>query len=202
MKCFNAIPPLLLSLFVVACDQPEPTTYTIPKEERGAPLPAQMPATDPQKMEILPGMSEAAEEAPELSYTVPEGWEEFPPQSIRKANFRVSDESGSAEIAVTVFPGDVGGMLANINRWRGQIGLPPITEDRIGDLTSPIVISKHRGTLVTLNGSEQSVFGGILPFHGSTWFFKMQGSTGTVTAQSAAMESFLGSVSIEDHHHH
>ena len=34
--------------------------------------------------------------------------------------------NSKAEIAVTVFPGNVGGLTANVNRWRGQIGLAPL----------------------------------------------------------------------------
>lgn len=152
-------------------------------------------------MQVLPGMEQAAQTAPELTYTVPESWEEFPAQSVRKANFRVSDDSGKAEITVTVFPGDVGGLLANINRWRGQIGLDATDEDGSKDLTRQISISKHGSTLVNLQGPEQSILGGILSFHGSTWFFKMQGATGTVASQAEAMEAFLASVQIEDSHH-
>lgn len=33
---------------------------------------------------------------------------------------------GPVEVSVTRFPGRVGGELANINRWRGQLGLTPI----------------------------------------------------------------------------
>ena len=152
-------------------------------------------------MQVLPGMAKAAQAAPEFSYTVPEGWEEFPPQSVRKANFRVAGERGNAEITVTVFPGDVGGNLANINRWRGQIGLEAIDADGMREVARPTTISNHRALLVELQGPEQSILGGILGFHGSTWFFKMQGTTGTVTEQSDAMESFLASVQIEDAHH-
>jgi hypothetical protein len=152
-------------------------------------------------MQVLPGMAEAAEAAPELSYSVPESWEEFPAQSVRKANFRISDESGSAEITVTVFPGDVGGQLANINRWRSQIGLDAIQADGMEAITRPITISGHSSTLVDLQGAEQSILGGILSFHGSTWFFKMQGAKGTVAAQAGQMEDFLASVKIEDNHH-
>jgi len=193
-------------LFLTACDKPEPVTYTIPKEERTAVVLNQAPQpqaeADSSKMQVLPGMAEAAQAAPEFTYSVPEGWEEFPPQSVRKANFRVSDESGSAEIAVTVFPGDVGGKLANINRWRGQIGLDPIDLQGMRQVVRPVVISKHSGMLVSLPGPEQSILGGILDFHGSTWFFKMQGAKGTVTAQEEAMGAFLSSIQIEDHHHH
>ncbi|MFP4157825.1 MAG: hypothetical protein ACLFU4_09440 [Opitutales bacterium] len=199
---------VLIGLFALsACDRPEPTTYTVPKEERSAtadPPVAAAPtaeAAPSSGMQVLPGMAEAAAAAPELRYEVPTEWEEFPPQSIRKANFRVEDASGRAEIAVTTFPGDVGGLLANVNRWRGQIELDPIQEDALDALTQPTVISNHRGTLVSLQGPNESILGGILRFHGNTWFFKMQGATGTVNAQADAMDRFLASVAIEDPHH-
>jgi len=199
------IPALVCAGLLAGCEKPEPTTYTIPKEVRGSGTmsgeAAPTPAPAPQRMEVLPGMKEAAQAAPELTYTVPEGWEEFPPQSVRKANFRVSDASGQAEIAVTVFPGDVGGTLANVNRWRGQVGLDPLTEEGLNTVTREIVISAHGGLLVDLPGPEQSILGGILRFHGDTWFFKMQGPKATVAAQASAMETFLGSVQIEDQHH-
>ncbi|MFO8027541.1 MAG: hypothetical protein R6U56_07745 [Opitutales bacterium] len=209
---------LVMLLWFSGCDRAEPVTYTIPKEDRsastsgdvpqGAPAasdpgqpPQAAPAAGNSEMRVLPGMEEAAQAAPEFTYSVPEAWEEFAPQSVRKANFRVSDERGSAEIAVTVFPGDVGGTLANVNRWRGQIGLDETDADGLRDLTRPFTISKHEAILVELQGPEQSILGGILSFHGSTWFFKMQGDTGTVAEQAEAMEAFLSSVQIEDDHH-
>lgn len=192
-------------LLLTACEKSEPVTYTISKEERKVAVPEQLGTTTPRsgsgQMQVMPGMAEAAQAAPGLSYTVPESWEEFPAQSVRKANFRAKDESGSAEIAVTVFPGDVGGILANINRWRGQIGLEAIQTDGINEVSRPITISNHKGMLVNLQGPEQSILGGILSFHGSTWFFKMQGATGTVATQTSAMESFLTSVQLEDNNH-
>lgn len=199
---------MLSLLFLGACDRPEPVTYTIPKEDRSSTvdMPSAMPpaapsASDKAPMQVLPGMAEAAAAAPELSYEVPEAWEEFPAQSVRKANFRVTDSSGSAEIAVTTFPGDVGGLLANVNRWRGQVGLDPIQESGLDSISRPFPISNHSGTIVSLQGPSESILGGILGFHGNTWFFKMQGATGTVAAQADAMEAFLGSIQIEDHHH-
>ncbi|MFU8848195.1 MAG: hypothetical protein ACNA77_05700 [Opitutales bacterium] len=209
MKISHAIIPALAALLLITgCEKAEPVTYTIPKEKRSAgTMPANTPAAqaapvaDSSKMQVLPGMQEAVQAAPELTYTVPEGWEEFPPQSVRKANFRVSDASGTAELAVTVFPGDVGGTLANINRWRGQIGLAPTNAEGMASMIRPISISKHRGLLANLQGPEQSILGGLLSFHGSTWFFKLQGATGTVAAQGEAMEAFLASVEIEDNHH-
>jgi len=195
----------LTGLAFVGCDRPEPTTYTIPKEDRSVEVPSPItPQPDPSKssnMQVLPGMAEAAAEAPEFTYIVPESWEEFPPQSIRKANFRVSNATGSAEITVTTFPGDVGGMLGNVNRWLGQIEMDPVDAAGLERVSKPFVISFHAGTFVTLEGPSQSILAGILDFHGDTWFFKMQGAKGTVATHSGPMEAFLRSVRIEDNHH-
>jgi hypothetical protein len=50
---------------------------------------------------------------------------------MRLATYIAPDPAGPVEIAVTRFGGRVGGELANINRWRGQLGLPPIGEDEL-----------------------------------------------------------------------
>ena len=132
---------------------------------------------------------------------VPAGWTEFPASGVRKANFRVEDADGSAEITVTAFPGDVGGTLANINRWRAQIGLEPIALRDMSRIVRPLPISDHAGQIVYLRGETESILGALLGFHGFTWFFKMQGDSATVAAQAEAMVAFLNSVEIEDDHH-
>lgn len=199
-----------LMLTLVGCERAEPTSYKIPKEDRSVNTPGavapQTPAQTPaapagNNMQVLPGMQEAAAEAGELSYTVPEGWENVPASGIRKANLKVSDVNGSAELTVLAFPGDVGGRLANINRWRGQIGLESATPEDLPAFTESYAISGHGGLYIRLEGGEQSILGGLLPFHGYTWFFKLQGSSGTVLANEAAMKTFLDSVQLEDDHH-
>jgi len=201
-----------LLLGMTGCEQAEPTSYLIPKEERNVIMPE--PVNDPAKqlpaaaagapaggaMRVLPGMQEAADGAGGITYTVPEAWEEVPPSGIRKVNFKVADENGSAELTVLVFPGDVGGRLANINRWRGQVGLKAATPDDLPEFTEGYAISAHRGLYVRLEGGAQSILGGLLPFHGNTWFFKFQGDSGTILANEAAMKAFLDSVKLDDHH--
>ena len=193
----------------VGCEQAEPTSYLIPKEDRAVTMPtpvadsAETKATAPTNgsMRILPGMQAAAEKKKKIKYTVPEGWEDLPASGIRKANLKVSDENGTAELTVLVFPGDVGGRLANINRWRGQVGLDDATPEDLSKFTESYPISKHPGLYVRLEGGAQSILGGLLPFHGSTWFFKFLGSSGTVLDNEAKMKAFLDSVQLEDSHH-
>ena len=193
----------------VGCEQAEPTSYLIPKEDRAVTMPtpvadsAETKASAPTNgsMRILPGMQAAADEAGGVTYTVPEGWEDLPVSGIRKANLKVSDENGTAELTVLVFPGDVGGRLANINRWRGQLGLDDATPEDLPTFSEAYTISQHPGLYVRLEGGAQSILGGLLPFHGSTWFFKFLGSSGTVLGNEAKMKAFLDSVQLEDSHH-
>lgn len=198
------------ALLFAACEKAEPVTYTIPKETK-AEKATQMPAGHPPiagsgqgaggSMQMLPGMAEAAAAAPGLSYTIPEGWTDAGATGMRKANLRVEDEHGTTEITALTFPGDVGGLLANINRWAGQVGMEAITEEQLPEVSSQTSISGHGGLYVTLLGPERSILGGILPFHGDTWFFKMSGPAATITEQEAAFRVFLDSVAIEDSHH-
>jgi hypothetical protein len=181
-------------------------TYQIPKEQRVNTMPTMAAATKPEtsvpnKMNVLPGMQQAANAAGEVDFITPEGWEKLDASGIRKANLKVTTDTGSAEITILTFPGDVGGRLANINRWRGQVGLEAATAEDLPAYTTDYDISGHRGLYVRLEGETQSILGALLPFHGSTWFVKMLGDTQTVLANEASMKQFLDSIQLEDHAH-
>lgn len=180
-------------LALTACDQAAVKSYTIPKEQ---PVVTSEPA-EPNPMRPLPGMAEQAAAAGELEYTVPAGWRQLPASGIRKATLQVED----AELSVLVFPGDVGGELANINRWREQIGLAAIEKSALATITRALTISQHPARYVDLIGPEKSIKGAILPFHGRTWFFKLLGPSDSVQANEAGLLEFLDSVQLPDTAH-
>jgi hypothetical protein len=62
--------------------------------------------------------------APE--WTVPEGWQETPPTQMLISRFEVNADDGQVEITVSAFPGDVGGTVANVNRWRTDWFATPV----------------------------------------------------------------------------
>jgi len=201
-----ALITMATALCLSGCDQAQPVSYQIPKEPRSITTPTMPAAPAPAastsgNMQILPGMEQAAAAAGEVSYSVPVGWIELPPSGIRKGTLRVTSEVGSAEITILTFPGNVGGSLANINRWRGQIGLAAATATDLPAYTEDYQIAGHRGLYVRLEGSKQSILGALLPFHGNTWFFKMLGDSPTVLANEDAMREFLDSIQFDDHSH-
>ena len=52
---------------------------------------------------------------------------------MRLASYSIPFSGGNADLSITNFSGDGGGVLANVNRWRGQLNLSPLTIDKLND---------------------------------------------------------------------
>jgi hypothetical protein len=99
-----------------------------------------------------------------------------------------------------VLPGPAGGELSNVNRWRGQIGLPPVDEAALS--TARQAVTTRAGTLsvydFTSEGQKKSrLIAGLLEAGGSTWFVKVTGDAEAITAARADFLSLLGSLRLE-----
>ncbi|MEE8467324.1 MAG: hypothetical protein V3T22_02655 [Planctomycetota bacterium] len=66
--------------------------------------------------------SPTADAGTHYDYDLPAGWEELPTTSMRLVNLRPAGDPG-AECSLIFLTGDGGGLVANVNRWRGQMGL-------------------------------------------------------------------------------
>lgn len=64
-------------------------------------------------------------QAEDLEWTVPEGWQQLPPQGIRLAEFRVEGDMSGALATLIVLGPQAGTLDANLRRWRGLVNLPP-----------------------------------------------------------------------------
>lgn len=126
----------LIATALLGCERRGIEEQTVAKGvERGPDAPTQDPAANPQ-----PG---TPVDSPAQPWTVPDGWTEDPePRQMRLATYLAPDPGGPVEVAVTRFGGRVGGELANINRWRGQLGMPPIVE---ADLEAALVRFSSNG---------------------------------------------------------
>lgn len=138
-----------------------------------------------------------------FSHTVPEGWVEMPPSAMK----RLSLISGHppqlvTECAVSVFPGDVGGQLANINRWRSQVGLGPVNPEAVDGFITELTMAGQEAWQVDLTGPQGSgVNGGaarsvvtVIFRDGHSWFFKLSGNDSAVEEELGAYRSFLESI--------
>ena len=191
------LPALLAAAALLAACRPAPkvSTYEVkaepaPAKEAVAAAPAPRPA-----MQATPAMQAEAAQAGQPTWAeLPAGWSVGPANAMRKGSWTLTGPNGTkAEVAVTVFPGNVGGLTANVNRWRGQIGLPPASEADILAAAKPGKVGAdeaQRFVMVSADGAK-STDAFLVPKNGSTWFCKLSGDTAAVQAQADAFTRFL-----------
>lgn len=139
-------------------------------------------------------------------FTKPEGWEERPPdmpQGVpRLAVFVVRDGEHSAEVSVVPLAGLGGGGLANVNRWRRQLGLEPIGEAQLQKDLHTLDAGGVKVHYVDLLGRNdtgpQRLLAAWMVHGGQTWFIKMMGFPELVGKQQAAYEAFVQSMRFTD----
>jgi hypothetical protein len=135
-----------------------------------------------------------------LTYDVPAGWEEIPASGFRIAAFRIRDGERSVEVTIIPLAGQAGGRLANVNRWRKEVGLDDITEAQLLKDVKPIQVDNVDGCTVDLLGPESAgakrerTLGAILPRGEQSWFVKLRGPAELVGKQQAAFEAFVRSL--------
>ena len=110
--------------------------------------------------------------------------------------FRASEGDASVRITVSPLKGDGGGLLANVNRWLGQAGLPPVEQQDLANRTEQIDVDGISGTYVEAIGDDsqaqgQAIVGWIGFQSGQSWFVKMQGDPKLVRDQREAFRNFL-----------
>jgi hypothetical protein len=182
------------TLALAACDGSEVTHFRVAK----AP-PQAAPPTAPAAM--AGNVPPPARPAGGLRWTLPKGWKETQGGSMRFATFEVPVK-GTVDGSVVVLPGPAGGELANVNRWRGQIGLGPL--DEAGLSAARKSVSTKAGPLKVYEfssgagSSAKRVIAGLTEVGGNTWFVKLTGDADAVGAARADFMKLLGSLRVDE----
>lgn len=140
---------------------------------------------------------------PEYRWKTPEGWEEVAPTPMRQANLRLSGNP-EVELYLTVMPGDGGGLLANLNRWQGQMGQPPLTQEQVDALPTQMVLNKPARLIETKGDFKgmgaaaakpgYAMLGLALIDDGRAVFVKMTGPEAVVADQKQNFLAFAQSI--------
>src|SRR5437879_394758 len=125
-------------------------------------------------------ISRRAGEQPRLRYDKPEGWKEKPDRTrIRMVVFDIAD--GAVEGGITALPPSARELLPNVNRWRGQLRLEPVSPEQLGKDVRQIEVAGTTAHYVDLSGTgadgrtPQRMLGVMLPRDDQTWFFTIKG---------------------------
>jgi hypothetical protein len=211
------LPPVLMSLLflpVAGCHRDEVKTYRVAKDQN-QPQPQSAPAMptdspnptlppghpDISSASAAPGLAASGSARPQLTWQTPEGWTEVPAGEMRVASFKIQGQNGKqADVSVIPLPGLPGSDEANVNRWRGQVGLSPASPDELKKSAESVEAGGQPAQLYDIagqnpgSGDATRILGAIQHRPGAVWFFKMTGDADLAEQQKPAFVAFLKSV--------
>jgi hypothetical protein len=176
-----------LLLFLISCNNDRIEVYRIPKESQNV-------AMERGSGSLVPPAAQHT-----AKWLKPDEWSEQSATEMRLGSFKVAGpNSTSADVSVVAFPGDAGGLVANINRWRGQLELPSLEEQQMRQSIQQIEVQGAPVYLVDLQTAENSpkpsrVLGAVLERPDRTWFVKMTGPPALLESQRQKFFDFVKS---------
>ena len=160
-------------------------------------LPPSHPPIDGMQM---PPASDAAAASTEAhpKWQVPAGWKETSAGPFLVSKFLVTGEGGGqASVNVSTSAGDGGGLAANVNRWRQQLGLGALSDAELGNSVTSVDVAGGKVTFADMTGTDMKTGGparliaAVVPQSGQTWFFKLMGDAKVVEREKDAFTSFV-----------
>jgi len=146
-------------------------------------------------MPAMPSAHQAAS-ADTIAWDLPKGWTEARPGGMRLATLK-PPAAGKIDVSVIMFPGEAGGELANVNRWRGQIGLPAVDEAARVKMRKEVPSKAGAVSLYDFaseGAGKQRMIAGLLFAAGRSWFVKIVGDDEPVVASRADFAKLLGTL--------
>ncbi|MAX23326.1 MAG: hypothetical protein CMJ19_02385 [Phycisphaeraceae bacterium] len=122
---------------------------------------------------------------------LPEGWKQTQPGSMILHSYQTV--SGAA-VNVSAFPGDVGGVAANVARWRRQLGLNPLSPDQLQPALKADKIGPIDASRVDFANDTQRLVVSFGMVDGKTWFIKLTGTSEQVQTALPRFDQFLKTV--------
>jgi hypothetical protein len=160
---------VLFAMALTACNNENISVYRIPKENN--------------QVSLQTGSGNLAPPPPSnpASWTKPDGWTEKALSEMRLGSFEVTAANDkTADVSVTAFPGDAGGVESNVNRWRGQVHQPTLEGDQLAQSWQEETVDGVPTIIVDVQtpaGTEKAsaILGAVMRTADRTWFVKMTG---------------------------
>lgn len=132
-------------------------------------------------------------------WEAPESWTKAPDRAMRLVTFMAGAEN-PAECYITTLSGAAGGVEANANRWREQMGQPALHLEAMAALPTIPVLGKEAALVEVYSpstGGDQDgrgLLGVICELEDQVVFVKMVGPQATVQAEKDRFLAFCGSL--------
>ncbi|MFK5956949.1 MAG: hypothetical protein QM477_10955 [Planctomycetota bacterium] len=200
---------LLSTLFlgIVACGNPGDNVEIsdkrvadwVPQYSKHALTPEQRFGTEPLPSEK---QQQADPQGDSLLYDLPDGWTLETPTSMRLVNLHPGGHA-DADCYVSVLGGNGGGLAANFNRWRKQVGLDPMQESELISLPT-IKLLGGDASLLQIEGNytgmgndaqaDWGLTGAMVSTDQATIFVKMTGPSALLHTEHERFLAFVSSL--------
>src|SRR5438477_2240523 len=192
----------LCSALLVSCEKnSEIKVYRVSKAplEQSAPQQQDAMSTNTAAPRMPAGLAPTAETA----VTTPPNWEAQPLSQMRQASLLVKGDNGAvADISFVSLGSAAGNVLENVNRWLGQLGQPPITEQKLGEMAQRLHTSLGDVTIVDLAGLPDNadpardgrIIAAMATTADATLFFKMRGNADLTEAQKGDFIKWVAAI--------
>ena len=186
--------PLLstIVLTAVGCQSEDTiTSYTVPKPES-----VETPITEPKSAPVRTPPVRPPAPSSDLKYETPEGWKPAAGNQFSLAALEVVDGDERIETTVSAVGGD---LLTNMNRWRGQVGLPDFTEQEMTAAFEPAEINGKSAQYIEMHApagaaKADSILGYVIVDGERSWFIKLRGSTPLAKREKENLQAFAKSL--------
>jgi len=157
-----------------------------------APLPADHPPIAGPTTSAAPKSSAGGK----LRYEAPASWTAGTPNAFSLAAFKATADGKQVDITVSSAGGD---LHSNVNRWRGQIGLPPVDRAELAKTAQKIETFGTSGDFVELIGPEgadkrRTILGVRVDAGEGTLFVKLIGDSELAAREKSNFEAFVKSL--------
>jgi hypothetical protein len=167
---------MLLAAVPIGCEDREIRAYRVPKEQP-------------------PGDTAQSQPGGQVTWAVPETWS--PGDNANDMRVATFSTPSGVEVALSAFPGQAGGLLSNVNRWREQIGLAGLTEDELFDAVETDLIDGVALATMDMTGDQRLLGAVLAPGDGQSWFIKATGEPDAMDQLKPEFEAFARSFALE-----
>jgi hypothetical protein len=130
----------------------------------------------------------------QIKWQTPTGWSEIPPSAMRYASFSAGANDNKVEISIVTFSGEGGSDADNVNRWRQQIGLQPMTPADVATQVEPMKGDGGAFSIVDIAGANARTLAAWTRRDGQVWFFKASGPSNAVGKEKSNFVKFVQSI--------
>ena len=168
-----------IALFLFSCESDNGTrTYRLPKPK--------------VKVQIESSSSQSRG----FTWRNPNSWIPSSGSSMRLVSFDVPYKGGMGDFSLIILSGDGGGIVPNINRWRGQLGLEPQLQHEIESsmVDQKGLLGMYKLINIMNNQDNSAFLAAIIPLGNQTLFAKLSINVSAIAEVEADFIEFCSSI--------